>query len=241
MPEQNTRRPAYFGLSTTPPRSTAISVSRIEDGEVGRGLDGRQRAVVHGVEKTRDCASPGSTPCPAGQHRAAEIDRAVFHEFRQELERSRPSAAASRGMRCSPVALVRQHMRQEDALIDLVAFFVLERERRFGGQFLFAGDEAGHELGGIEHQSLDADEIRPFVGELAVERLGVRGEELLAQFASLRFGSRGTALSCSALRDALARKLCAGASRPRARISGTRRCRRRNCRMDFWRSRDRSS
>ena len=75
--------------------------------------------------------------------------------------------------------LVGQHMRQEDALIDLVALFVLERERRFGGQFLFTGDEARHEFGGIEHQLLGADEFRPVAGQFTVDGFNVSSEVAL--------------------------------------------------------------
>src|SRR5690349_21802996 len=76
---------------------------------------------------------------------------------------------------------VRQHVRQEQALIDLDAFLVLERQWGLGRQFLFARQKSRYELGAVEDQLLDAHEILPAVGELAVQRLGVGGQELIAQ------------------------------------------------------------
>ena len=72
-------------------------------------------------------------------------------------------------------------MGQEQALVDLDALLVLQRQRGLGRQFLFARQQSRHELGAVEDHLLDAHEIFAVVGELAVERLGVGGQKLIAQ------------------------------------------------------------
>jgi hypothetical protein len=77
--------------------------------------------------------------------------------------------------------LICQHVRQEQALVDLDALLVLERQRCFGRQFLVGGQKSRHELGAVENELLDAHEILAVVGKLAVQRFGVGCQELIAQ------------------------------------------------------------
>ena len=124
MPVENTRLPAYFGLSTVSPRSTHSSVAGSRMREIDRGLGLLQGRLVLGIEVARV---------------AHEHDRGLALAARPPRCRDRPrpwpaasgsrASASARGssiawQKCVPAVRMRQHVGEEDALIDLDAVLV---------------------------------------------------------------------------------------------------------------------
>ena len=76
---------------------------------------------------------------------------------------------------------IRQHMRQEQALIDLKAVFVLLRKRILSGQQFIIGKKARQRRRGVTHQIFDALEFRQIAGDAAINRLRISAEKFPAR------------------------------------------------------------
>ena len=117
----------------------------------------------------------------AGPALAADVDRAEVGrtgaaEVVEPLERlsggseHRPDevrSGAGRG----------EHVREKEALGDLDALLVGQPALGLGGQLIAAGDEPRVALRGGLEQLVVAQRLREAVGELVIDRLGVRAQE----------------------------------------------------------------
>ena len=61
----------------------------------------------------------------------------------------------------------------QDALVDLDAFLLRLAQLRFGGDLGARRHQAGHDVGGVVDQALEAHELPPSVGQPVVERAGM--------------------------------------------------------------------
>ena len=71
-------------------------------------------------------------------------------------------------------------MREEEALRDLDALLVGQPALGLGGQLIPAGDQPRVSLCGGVEQLIVAQRLREAIGELVVDRLGVRAQEPIA-------------------------------------------------------------
>src|ERR1700720_3364756 len=76
-----------------------------------------------------------------------------------------------------------QHVREENALVDLDAVFFALQVRGLGGDLRGGRRQAGDGHGRGEDQVFQANESRAWVRQLVVERLDVGSEEMLALLA----------------------------------------------------------
>ena len=88
-------------------------------------------------------------------------------------------------------ALMAEHMRQEDALVDLDAVLVALVEGRLRRDLLARRHQPGHRAGRGEDELFEADETRAVAGQAVVDPFGMGGEEALARLPRRRQDRRG--------------------------------------------------
>src|SRR5579871_347773 len=76
---------------------------------------------------------------------------------------------------------LREHMSEQNALIDFDAVLVALQVLAFGGDLFGRRRQAGHRGGGGEHQIFQADEARTPLRQLIVERRRMRAQKALAR------------------------------------------------------------
>ena len=151
MPAPNTRRPWYFGCSTTAPRMTAISVARSSSArstqisapssEVWssalrkRGLF----CVTTAALPTRRTDAPSSSTTPSRSNCGSSASR-----LRPRQQHGVAEMASG--------ALAAEHRGQEQALVDLEAALVALEAALLGGDLLRRRHQARHHAGGPDHR-----------------------------------------------------------------------------------------
>src|SRR5690606_33262476 len=73
-----------------------------------------------------------------------------------------------------------EHMRQEDALVDLEAFLLAQHLPVVASYLLARWRQTGKALGCVVDQLLGANEIPAIICQLAIDAFNMRGEKLLA-------------------------------------------------------------
>ena len=154
----NTRRPAYLPSGTTSPRSTATWLCGIEDADVGRDLGRGLGGVVLGVEEALVGQQQHRRLALALDPGEAEIELSVAQELGQRLGQF--LARQQHGVAEVQAALgIGQELVAQDALVDLAAILVGLPQLGFGVDLGAGRHEAGHQLGGVVDQPLDAHEL----------------------------------------------------------------------------------
>jgi hypothetical protein len=124
---------------------------RIEDRDIDGDLHGVERGVVLGIEKARIAGGDERSLAPTLDLDLAEIDAAYGVEFAQELRRG----CTRQQHRVAQVAagrFVREHMGEENALVDFDAVLVALQVLTFGGDLFGGRCQAGHRGSGSEYQ-----------------------------------------------------------------------------------------
>ena len=146
-------------------------------------------ALVLGVEKARIAHGDDRRFAAAFERCAVEFEPAALREAAAQFLRFRPRQQHGVAKMRAAGAL-RQHMGQQQALIDLGAVLVALRQAVLAADLRRIGHEAGHDGGGIADQILDALEFRETVGQAAVDRLDVSCREISAARRGRAAGSR---------------------------------------------------
>ena len=195
------------------------------DGELGLG-EGR---VVLRVEEARIDHVEMDGPAASGETRGAKIERAARCEFGGERGAFRPRQQ-HRVAKMLADARAREHMGEEEALVDLDAVLVALRMSGFGADFLSCRDQSRNELRRGVDEIVEAAEGRAALGQAIVDLLDVGGEKRFARRARVRQQRLRAACSASFRRG------FGGSLRRRAPSSGARRRRTRERRPHSRRS-----
>ncbi len=182
MPVQKMWRPAYFGLSTVPPRRIAISVC----GSRRRGRRRSRRSAAStrlGVEEARILHQYDRRLAAAYDRRRTEVDLACRGIFGEPRERFR-LRQQHRVTQMRAGLLVRHHMREEDALVDLDAVPSRSAPGRAAPRPRRATASGRDQVGGRIDERLGAHEFAVMVGERRIHMLDVRAQERLAGLAA---------------------------------------------------------
>ena len=192
----------------------------VENGEIDRGLEGRQRRLVESVENRRISQLDNRRLVHAAHERGTEIDRSLPREAREQVERFRPRK--QHRLAQVPAELgMRQDMREQDAVVDLEAFLVLEGSAFSAARAALIGREPRQKACSIADEPLDAHERAPARGEPAVERFHMGCQETFAKLPLLAV-------------DGVARRGLVGvASRLAGKLRAQRCCHTPECRARF--------
>ncbi len=151
------------------------------DGELGLSKGG----VVLGIEKTRIDHVEMDSLAASGEARSAEIEGAACGEFGAERGAFWPRQE-HRVAEMFADARAREHMRKEQALVDLGAGLVALPMSGLGVDLVSCRDQPGDELRRGVNEVVEATECRAAFGQAIVDRLDVSGEEGFARRARVR-------------------------------------------------------
>ena len=110
-----------------------------------------------------------------------EIEPAIGGECGRRVSALSGSGKSIAWQRCVPRPRARQHVGEEDALVDLDAVLVALVQAGLGGDLLGRRGETGHRGRRRKHQILEAKHLAG--RDLVVDRLGMDGEEAFAGLA----------------------------------------------------------
>ena len=124
MPAENTLRPLIFRMIDNAAAQHADFAHRVHDRDIGRGLGVVERVVVLGIEKARIVEGDHRGLALPFDARRTEVDRRPFlMNSRAALDRFR--LRPQHGVTEMHAAVAqRQHLREENPLIDLDAVFL---------------------------------------------------------------------------------------------------------------------
>ena len=124
----------------------------IEQGDIGGSLGVVERVVVLGVEEARVVDRHHRRLAAPLHPRRAEIDHAVLDELAHALDRFRLRQQHGLAEMRAGIGQ-RQHLREENALVDLDAVLLALHQPAFGVDLLLRRRQTRHQLGGIKTSS----------------------------------------------------------------------------------------
>ncbi len=183
MPAEKILRPGVFRVIHHAAAQHADFAQRIEDGDVGGGFGVIERVVVLGIEKARIVDGDDRGLALPLDARGTEVDDAFADEFRHALDRFhlRPQHACAK---MHAALAQRQHLRQENALIDLDAILLALHRDAFGLDLPLRWRQPRHQFRRLIDEVVDPQEFFQPVGQLAIDGAGMRGEKALARVAA---------------------------------------------------------
>ena len=150
MPEPKTRRPAYLGWSTAPPRSTPTSDRVVEEHQVDGRLERRGDASSSEFRNASFWVVMTPTSPSRSTRTGAEVARSRTAEAVEQRQRLR-LRLRHRVHQMRAAARVGEHVGEEDPLLDLEALLVLLQQLALGVDRGAGRQEVGVALrGGVD-------------------------------------------------------------------------------------------